>query len=68
MKYYTIPYTYTITGYATVNADSLESAVALVEADAPCPEPNEINDEFGFVKFRYLECSFEVESTNTPCI
>ena len=63
MKKYTIPYQYIVIGHATVFANSLEEAVDLVEANAPCPEPADqeaIDEEILKVNFSYLEDSFEI--------
>jgi len=61
---HTIAYEYTVTGYATVVADSVEEAIAIVEADAPCPTPADIvvsdDPEITKVNFGYLEGSFNL--------
>jgi hypothetical protein len=64
-KKYTIPYQYTIVAHATVYADSLEEAVALVQDGGPCPEPADLGwkdseVDISKVTFSYLENSFEI--------
>jgi len=65
-KKYTIPYQYTIIAHATVYADSLEEAVALVQDGAPCPEPPDFKVihedvvDITKVNYSYLEDSFEI--------
>jgi hypothetical protein len=53
---HTIAYEYTVTGYATVVADSVEKAIAIVEADAPCPMPADIvaSDDPEITKVNFL--------------
>lgn len=63
-KTYTIPYQYTVFAYATVLANSLDEAVELVQMDAPCPDPADIetseDPDIVKINFSYLEGSCEV--------
>jgi hypothetical protein len=53
---HTIAYEYTVTGYATVVADSAEKAIAIVEADAPCPMPADVaSDDTEITKVNFLQ-------------
>ena len=62
-KKFIIPYQYTISAYATVHAESLEEAVALVEANATCPEPEDHDNGSGVISetnFGFLGESFRI--------
>lgn len=62
MKSYTIPYSYTVVAFATVEAESLEAATEIVENAGPCPEPDDRTGDgpISSVRFSYLEGNFEV--------
>ena len=63
MKKYTIPYQYTVIAHANVMAESLESAVELVDLKAQCPVPQDIEDldpQIERINLSYLSESFEI--------
>ncbi len=61
---YTISYQYTILSTATVVASSLEEAVSFIEYNAPCPEPQDVEDDQIKVVFSYLDESFEIHEVD----
>ena len=71
MNKYTIPYQYTVIAHAHVMAESLESAVELVDLKAQCPIPQDIEDldpQILRINLSYLSESFEIHKEDLDIV